>query len=366
MATDLVLPDYESACIANVVPALLGDREPAGDWMPDQVLAARQIVLLVIDGLGWDQFTDRRSIAPNLASMGGSAITTVAPTTTATAMTSLTTGLTPGEHGLIGYRMNMDGQVLNLLRWCVGNSDATEAFPPGKLQPEQCFGGQRPPVVTRAEHEHSAFSEAHLDQVRFRPYRAFSTLAVEVSNQLSAGEPFVYAYYDGVDKVSHEYGLTSYFDAEITAVDTLVGWIRDRLPPGAALVVTADHGQVHVGDRTIELDSRIPALIDMQSGEARFRWLHARAGAEGDLLSAAQEAHSDVAWIVTAQQMLDERWFGPEVSSAARSRLGDVALVAREPVAFLDAADTGPYVLIGRHGSMTSAEVRVPLLYSVE
>ena len=42
--------------------------------------------------------------------------------------------------------------------------------------------------------------------------------------------------------------------------------------------------------------------------------------------------------------------------------LGDVALVAREPVAFLDPADTGPFVLQSRHGSLTSAEVMVPLV----
>ena len=47
---------------------------------------------------------------------------------------------------------------------------------------------------------------------------------------------------------------------------------------------------------------------------------------------------------------------------AARACLGDVALVAREPVAFDDPADTGPFQLVSRHGSLTSAEMLVPLL----
>ena len=50
------------------------------------------------------------------------------------------------------------------------------------------------------------------------------------------------------------------------------------------------------------------------------------------------------------------------MSDAARARLGDVALVAREPVAFHDADDSGPYQLVGRHGSLTAAEMLVPLL----
>lgn len=365
MATDLVLPDYQGACNANVVPALLGDREPVGDWMPEAVLAARQVVLLVLDGLGWEQLATRRHLARHLSSMDGGPITTVAPTTTATAMTSITTGLTPGEHGLIGYRMSVDGNVVNLLRWSVEGNDVRASLPPGKLQSEQAFGGQRPPVVARAEHRRSAFTEAHLDPVRFHPYRMISTLAVEVSHLLRSGEPFVYAYYDGIDKVAHEYGLDDYYDAELTAVDSLVGWIQHRLPPGAALVVTADHGQVHVGDRMVELDPEVQRLVAMQSGEGRFRWLHARPGSAAELLAAAAASHGDTGWVVTAEQTIDEGWFGPVVTDVARARLGDVALVAREPVAYEDPADTGPYVLIGRHGSMTAAEVHVPLLTTI-
>ncbi len=365
MTTDLVLPDYGGACNANVVPVLLGDRDPVGDWMPEGVLAARQVVLLVIDGLGWEQLTSRSQLARHLSSMDGSSITTVAPTTTATAMTSITTGLTPGEHGLIGYRMSLDGSVLNLLRWSVEGSDVRDAVPPGKIQPEQCFGGQRPPVVARAEHQRSAFTEAHLDPVRFHPYRMMSTLAVEVARLLASGEPFVYAYYDGIDKVAHEYGLTDYYDAELMSVDNLVGWLLHRLPPGAALVVTADHGQVHVGDRLVDLHPTVQQHVAMQSGEGRFRWLHARPGSAADLLAAASEAHADTGWVLTAEQMIDEGWFGPTVSDVARARLGDVALVAREPIAYQDAADTGPYVLIGRHGSMTADEVLVPLLTAI-
>ena len=90
--------------------------------------------------------------------------------------------------------------------------------------------------------------------------------------------------------------------------------------------------------------------------------LHARPGAAADLLEAAAGAHSSVAWAVSIERMLDEGWFGPVVSSPVRSRLGDVALVAHADVSFDDPSDTGPYPLVCRHGSLTSAEVYVPLL----
>ena len=63
----------------------------------------------------------------------------------------------------------------------------------------------------------------------------------------------------------------------------------------------------------------------------------------------------------TREQMVDDGWFGGPLTADGGRRLGDVALVAHAPVAFLDPADTGETRLLGRHGSLTSAEMAVPL-----
>src|SRR5690606_6495081 len=152
-----VLPDYGGGCIANVVPALLEwDEAPA--WMPAPAVDADQVVLLVLDGLGWEQLEDHAHLAPTLAGMVGGPITSVVPTTTATALTSITTGLPPGEHGVVGYRMAVDGEVLNVLRWSTASGDARDRFPPERLQDVSPFAGQRPPIVTKAEFATSGFS----------------------------------------------------------------------------------------------------------------------------------------------------------------------------------------------------------------
>jgi len=356
-----LIPDYDGACISNLVPALLGN-EPAPSWLPASLAEADPVVLLVLDGLGWDQLQARRHLAPTLAAMEGLAIHSVCPTTTATALTSITTGLAPGEHGVVGYRMNVEGEVLNVLRWGIAGKDARDRFVPEKVQTHEPFLHQRPAIVTRAEFETSGFTRAHLDGVRFHGYRVLSSLVTEIRLALRASEPFVYAYYDGLDKVSHEYGLGEHYDAELAAVDALVANLARLVPSGTTLVVTADHGQVEVGDDLIELHPEVQTHVASQSGEGRFRWLHARHGRVDALLDAARARHGDRGWVVSRQQTIDEGWWGPTVTDAARARLGDVALVARDDVAYVDPEDTGPYHLIGRHGSMTSAEVLVPLL----
>jgi predicted AlkP superfamily pyrophosphatase or phosphodiesterase len=357
-----IVPDYGGACISNVVRLLLDRPDDTPAWMPAAGVEADRVVLLVLDGLGWEQMEARRHLTPTLSAMDGGPILSVLPTTTATALTSLSTGLPPGEHGVIGYRVHVHGEVLNVLRWTTAAGDARQSIPAQKMQPNLPFLGHRPPVITRAEFARTGFTQAHLDGVRFTGYRMASSLVTEIARLTRASEPFVYAYYDGVDTVSHEYGLGAHYDAEVAAADRLVGDVLEAAAPGTAVVVVSDHGQVEVGHRVVPLAPEVITHVSLQSGEGRFRWLHARPGRANALIEATIAAHSDQAWIRTRDEIVDEAWFGPHITADALSRLGDVAVVARDDVAFIEPTDTGPFDLIGRHGSATAAEIRVPLL----
>lgn len=360
-----IVPDYAGANVRGIVPALLGP-QPWGSslpaWMPEIVAGAEQVVLFVLDGLGWDQLEDHREIAPTLSSLVGGPITSVAPTTTATALSSIATGLTPGEHGLIGYRMMLGGEVMNVLRWAVDGENRRRSNVPSDIQRFPAFMGESVPIVSPAELGDSAFSEAHLRGGRHVGYRSPSSMCIDVADQLAAGERFVYAYYAGVDKIAHERGFGPFYDAELRAADRLVADLLEVLPPRAALLVTADHGQVSVGDNIVKPSDAVLSHVAMQSGEGRFRWLHAHRGAVDDLLAAATEEFGDTGWVRTREQLITEKWFGPTVSPQVAQRLGDVAVIAFDDVSYHDPDDSGPFDLICRHGSMTSAEVYVPLL----
>src|SRR5581483_1060710 len=363
-APPLAVPDYGGACLDRVVPALLhrAERE-APAWLPAVAAQASQVVLLALDGLGWDKLQERAAHAPTLASMTGGPITSVAPTTTSTALTSLTTGRPPCEHGVVGYRVQVgEGQVMNVLRWTTPAGDARASVLPAEFQRVEPFEGQMVPTVIRGEFLTTGFTGAILRGTRMHGWRTTSTLVVEVGSLLRAGEPFVYAYYDGVDRVAHEFGLGEYYDAELVATDQLVAQVAAQLPAGAVLVVTADHGQVHVGENVIAIDGDLLAETVLLSGEGRFRWLHARPGRIERLAAEAQSRYGDVAWVRTRDDLEAVGMFGGPLTPAAAARLGDVALIPFEPVAFLDPADTGESRLVSRHGSLTPAELRVPLV----
>jgi hypothetical protein len=357
-----VKPDYSGPNVTGVVPALLGMRPV--EWMPAPVAGARATVLLVLDGLGWhalDQFPDR---VPELRACSGGPVSTVVPSTTPAALTSITTGLPPSRHGITGFRLRHEKGVLNAIRWQL--ADGGRAPDPEHVQKERVFCGRTVPVVTKAMFRTTGFTAAHRRAADFHGWQTASVLVEQVRSLVAGGAPFVYAYYSGVDEVAHAHGLdNAFFPAELAASDRLVGEVLDALPDDVALVVTADHGQVQVGpDGWLSL-APVHSLVETYAGDGRFRHLHAKPGRAAELHAAAEELHGGDrgdAWVFRREQLLDEGWLGPDPVPAVYRRVGDVVLAARAPVGFVD--PTLPYEaqLLGAHGSITAAEVEVPLV----
>jgi hypothetical protein len=352
-------PDYSGANVANLMPALLGARPV--DWLPAAVTGARAVVLLVLDGLGWDLSTS--AAAPSeFAAMDGIAITTVVPSTTPAALTSITTGLTPAEHGVTGYRMRVDDDgVLNVIRW--NRANARRAPDPTAVQRAEPFRGRPVPVVTKHEFRNSGFTAVHLRGAEFYGWQTTSVLVEHVRALIARGEPLVYAYYPGVDEVGHAHGLGgAWMPAELAAAGRLVGAVVDAVPDDVAVVVTADHGQVQVGpDGWIGLGA-IDSLVDVYAGDGRFRHLHARSGAGRELFDEACAQFGEHAWVFTRDSLLDEGWMGPHAGGPTRRRVGDVVLAAKEGSGFVDPTWPREANLMAAHGSLTPNEIQVPLL----
>ena len=360
---ELFVPDYAGDSTISIIPALTwGTPSPV---VPEEVLDAPAVVVLLIDSLGWHQLGDNADVAPILTSLTGGPADTVAPTTTAAALTSISTGLPPGEHGLVGYRFPAGGSVLNALRWTAVGADHREAVSPRSVQTAPPFAGGSWTVLSHRAFAGSAFTEAYLGGSRYVGYHHPSSIVSDSRASVAAGERRTYAYYDGLDHVGHVYGVSGHhFRTELAFCDWLVGALIDALPTGTAVVVTADHGQIDA-PTLVELPAEVDNLVGERSGEPRFRWLHSRSADTGLLLETASELLSDQAWVLSVDEVVDRGVLGPVVTDAARSRLGDVALIARSPVGFADPAEHHADRMVGRHGSLTEAELKVPVLTAV-
>jgi hypothetical protein len=356
---DPVRPDLDGASVAGIIPALLA--QPRLDWLPAIAREAPHVVLLVLDGLGWNAVRDRPADLPTIAAMTGGPITTVVPSTTATALTSITTGLPPSRHGLVGYRFLFDGSVLNVLRWEA--RDAKRTPDPFDVQRHAPFLGREVPVVTRGEFRTSGFTQAHLRGVPFVGWYATSTLVEHCRRRALAKTPLVYAYYPGVDTVAHEFGLhDEYYTRELMFVDALVRGLLDALPTDTVLLVTSDHGQVHLErEDWIDID-QLKDRVEVMAGDGRFRSLYAPRGGGRDLAAAARDLVGDNAWVFTRRELLEDGWLGSGAAGTIPGRIGDVTLAARAPVAFVDPALPHERKLRSSHGSLTPDEMFVPLV----
>jgi predicted AlkP superfamily pyrophosphatase or phosphodiesterase len=217
--------------------------------------------------------------------------------------------------------------------------------------------------VTRADFRTTGFTQAHLRGARFVGWHTVATLIEHCLRCVSAGDRLVYAYYPGVDTVAHEFGLHDpVYARELADTDRLVAQLRAALPPSVAVLVTSDHGQVHLDpDAWIDVPAIAKHCVAM-AGDGRFRYCYAPKGRGRELLEVARAEVGDRAWVWSRAEVLERGLLGAGATGTVPGRIGDVVLAAREPVAFTDPALPGETQLRSGHGSLTPEEMLVPLV----
>ncbi len=131
------------------------------------------------------------------------------------------------------------------------------------------------------------------------------------------------------------------------------------------MLVIADHGMVDSPPASrIDLDDRLELRsgVTLLGGEARFRHVYCARGAVEDVAATWREVLGDRAQVLTRDEVVASGWFGA-VEPSVLPRIGDVVAACRGDAAIISTADF-PYEnqLVGLHGSLTPAEMRIPLL----
>jgi hypothetical protein len=372
--TGFLEPAYGGRSLADVLPAVasaLGVTLAGTEEQPTQLTLpeAPSYVVFLVDGLGSDLLAAHAHAAPYLASRLGTGATGTAgvPSTTATSLTSLGTGLTPGGHGVVGFTSRVPGsdRLLNALYW-------DKDVDPLQWQPHptgfQLLAGAGVHVTTvnKREFRGSGLTVAaqrggewvDADRVGERVAGAVAAAARRPS--------FTYLYDGDLDWTGHRYGVASaQWLQQLAIIDAEAEQLRDALPEHARLVVVADHGMVDCppGHRIdVDDDPAYRSGVVLLGGEARFRHVYCAAGAVPDVASCWRELLGDRALVLTRDEAIARGWFG-RVSAAVLPRLGDVVVAARDDWGVFSPVDF-PYEtrLVGLHGSLTPVEMRIPML----
>ena len=349
------------------IHALRGERNPAN--FP----SARHVVIILVDGLGAMLLRARAGHARTLATALGPATTIDAgfPSTTASALTTLMTGTTPGVHGIVGYRVRDDaGRITNQLRgW-------DHLMIPSKWQrsrtlfDEALSEGIRVSSVLDPAYLGSGFSEAILHGATFYGARTIAERC-EVVRRLTRepGPGLTYLYISELDQAGHRYGSESdAWVAQLEELEACVVRLVRNVPADCGVVLTADHGMIDISsDRHVLYDTSPELLAGVQAVGGEPRFLHLYTSPQSDPATVAArwcESEGERAWVATRDEALAAGWFGGDIDPVVRPRIGDVLVAARKRIAYYDSRDASNAgrEMVGQHGSLTQDELRVPLL----
>ncbi len=378
-----VLPDYGERGVFGLARAIRGwlhDSSAAMCSLPDAPeLAPKVLVLLIIDGLGED-FLARFGGGGQLSAHRRGGLTSVLPSTTASAVTTLFTGLAPAEHGLTGWFIHdrrFGGVIapLPLIRRGIGPLSAPfltrRLFPYASL----AVGAKRPMVIlSPREIAFSPFSRRHARGARVRAFDGLEQLAVNIADearQMAESGGLIYAYYSHFDALSHHFGCQSgEVQEEFWRIDRFFGALRDRLKGlPVDVLATADHGFIDAPEAQHYRFAHSEVLNMLAAplfGERRLAFCAVKAGATTDFSAFAREKLAGKAVVVPSVQLIDAGLLGPgKRHRRLRERIGTHALLMEAGWTVSDRVEgEAAFSMRGVHGGLSAEEMWVPLIHA--
>lgn len=380
-------PDYAGGGILNLMTSLRRacGAPDAGPWPPCALLpegalgGRRHVVLLVVDGCG-SAFLERHGRGSVMARHRLGDLTSVFPSTTASAVTTFLTGLPPSRHALTGWHMYFEevGDVLACLP--LSPRAPREPMPDPYVLAAQLFGhrpafagmSRRAVALAPQDIAGSAFNRYHTAGAETVGYGSMADLFDALAAQITASaEPaYFYAYYASFDALAHRYGVDSAATRNcFAALDVQLARLAAILPAGSTtLIVTADHGFIDSPPgRVVDLD-RHPEVLAMLArplcGERRLAYCYLREGCGERFEAYVRQRLGHAAEPVPSSRLVEEGWFGPGTPDPRLARrIGDYTLVMRENWTIVDAVPGEKrHAMRGVHGGTSAAEMRVPLV----
>ena len=381
----LQLPDYRSGSLVNLIASITaacGARplhNPLSLLPPERIAGASNIVFLLVDGLGYNYLCEAGRSGALVEHLAGR-ITSVFPSTTATAITSSFTGLMPQEHAMTGwfcwfpeadvvaaplpFRRRGDDCPLTQLA-----IEPRQIFSPAPLLDRLQL---RTVIVTQDRIVDSDYSRHFGGSAKRHGYESLVGLVNAVAAAVRSGSErkYIYAYYPELDTVAHRHGIASAQAASrLGAIDAAFTELLKRLAgTNSIVIVSADHGFIDTpACDALELEN-YPGLVELLrlplTGEPRVAYCHVKLGAAPRFFDRAREIFGDRADVRISAELVAEGWFGPGTAHARLAdRIGDVTLLMREHYTIKDhLAGEKRHFLIGNHGGITEDEMFIPLI----
>ncbi|MGQ9927290.1 MAG: alkaline phosphatase family protein [Chloroflexaceae bacterium] len=355
------------------------------------------VILLFLDSLGWQLFTAHVGHYPFLqrALDHGvvSRLTTMFPSTTAAHVTTIHTGLPPGQSGIFEWFFHEPslGRIIAPLLFSYAGEreretlaaagvDAAALFPTATLYQRLAAAGVHATVFMHSAYAHSSYSRIVCAGADTVAYHTLAEAVTLLSQRLEAqhGPAYYLLYIDTIDALCHTYGpvaphVAAEIDTVLTILDRLLHPALARLGRPVLLLFTADHGHIGVNPAASLLVNRIvPELADATptgadgrplapGGSNRDLFLYLKPDRVEEIGTTLRERLSGRAEVHRVADLADEGFFGPHLSPIFTARAGDLVVLpyAGEAVWWDDGRFKQRH--LGMHGGLTPEEAHTEL-----
>ena len=401
-----VTPRYDGNCISNIPDTIfkllhLRYHNPLRmDPIYDVGDDTENVILLLLDGVGFKllEYAESKFRVPSLDSTFGrsfnGSITSVFPSTTATALTTLNTGLTPQEHGILGYTSYFRnfGSIVNMLKFAPISNEDVSLFD----------GGMEPWMIVPGITIHEKLRKEGIDpymyvsnSIRDNGLSNVVNRGAEVVPHFSAADMFVqlrknlikkrtgtfhFAYLSTPDRIAHMRGpFTEEFGGEVNSIfhslkNELFDKLDSEIGKKTTIIVSADHGHAQISRENVFDLAKNRELSDMlarpPTGDSRAFFMSAKTGCSDAIIDYFGRYLENSFSVFRSKDFLDMGILGDGTPSAETvDRIGDIVAVARNNAAFENSflstiqKSNGTW-LEGRHGGLSENEMLVPIIAS--
>jgi len=370
-------PNYKNGSIVNLMASIKKAFGGKSDYKPLKGfdisnISDKNIILIIIDGLGYDYLIRCGRSSFLYKNLKGK-MTSVFPATTASAMTSYSTGLAPAEHGLTGWFMYLKeiGMVSAILPFTARAGkfklDEEKIKYRDIYKEKSFFTGLK---ATSIAIRHKDYADSAYSRLSYRGARklSFSNLhdffkQINRALRVNKKRKFVFAYWPKLDSLSHKNGTDSqavkkHFDS----LDKKIKFLAKSLK-NTTIIISADHGLINTKekDKIIELKNH-PKFVETL--EPRAVYCYVRSGKVKQFESYVKTVFKKCCKMYESDDLIKDNYFGLfKPNEKLKDRVGDYVLIMKENYIMKDLVlGEKRKIYIGNHGGMSQEEMFVPVI----
>ena len=406
-----ILPFYNSFALSNIPGTIfeffnIPSKNSFFKNLPEKFKTLRNqknlmIIVLLADGFGYRQWlanAKHLALFQAIARKGAFfPITTVFPSTTAAAISSLNTGRTPNETGVFEwflYEPRLNKIIMPLLFSPLG-SEKRDVLTRQNVSPHILTSQEieksvihktlrthkvRSLAINKDAFVRGGYNEIFLRGATKKGYtnaRDLSHILRRTIVKSRAGPRFIYVYWADIDKAGHAHGPSSpEYKREVRALHTLLcnalSGIHKKVAQKTILIITADHGQVDVKPKkTLYLNSfqwlekafmRKNGRPIYPTGGPRDVFLAIQPGRLKEIFSRLRRVLKNDATVLSIREAHRRKLFGNNAASELfKKRAGNILILPkRKNTIWYMHPEGKPMMKKGHHGGLSPDEMLIP------